>query len=210
MRSLPALLILVLHTMPLPASAEPLDDVKQSFLAYKTAILASDGDAAADLVTQGSRNYYRALAEHALTLDYAGLHRLHVTDRVTTMLLRQSLNRDQLKSMSGSEVVSYAVDQGWIGKEGAAQLQLGNYRIDGVGATGIILRPDGQETTFKMEFVKEDGRWLLDLLALMNLTRTAFEYSIKQSGLTEDQFILLMLEYSTGRKPGPSIWTPPL
>ena len=43
----------------------------------------------------------------------------------------------------------------------------------------------------------------------MQLTRTAFEYAVQQSGLPEDDFVLLMLEQGTGRKPGPDIWSPP-
>ncbi len=207
MRSLSALLFVLL--LAAPAAAEPVDDVKESFLTYKSAILEADGPAAAKVVTQNSRDYFRALADQALTLDRAGLHQIHITDRLYAMLLRHDLDRSALQRMSGDEVVSYAVDQGWIGRNGASQLRLGHYEVEGDHASGTILRPDGLKSAFKMEFVKEGGRWLLDLVALMKLTRTAFEYAVQQSGLGEDEFILLMLEQGTGRKPGPGIWSPP-
>ena len=203
------LLVLLFLLLPLPATAEPIDDVKESFLAYKTAILEADGDSAADVVTQNSREYFRDLADHALTLDRAGLHEIHLTDRLYAMLLRHNLDRTTLQSMSGSEVVSYAVDEGWIGRNGASQLRLGHYEIEGDHASGTILRQDGLKSSFKMEFVREGGRWLLDLVALMKLTRTAFEYAVQQSGLSEDEFVMLMLEQDTGRKPSPDIWSPP-
>ncbi len=203
------LLVLLFLLLPLPATAEPIDDVKESFLAYKTAILEADGDTAADVVTQNSREYFRDLADHALTLDRAGLHEIHLTDRLYAMLLRHNLDRTTLQSMSGSEVVSYAVDEGWIGRNGASQLRLGHYEIEGDHASGTILRQDGLKSSFKMEFVREGGRWLLDLVALMKLTRTAFEYAVQQSGLSEDDFVMLMLEQGTGRKPSPDIWSPP-
>ena len=209
MRSLRALIPFLLVAVAWPAVAAPVDEVKESFKAYKAAILASDGEAAAQVVTQSSRDYFRRLADQALNLDRDGLHKIYLSDRLYALLLRHSLQRARLESMSGREVVSYAVDEGWIGKEGAEQLQLGNYQVDGDHAAGTILRPDGGETTFKMEFVREGGRWRLDLVALMDLTRTAFEYSVRQSGLSEDEFVMLMLEYSTGRKPDPGIWSPP-
>lgn len=209
MRSLRFLCLLLLLAAPRPLAAAPLDDVKQSFLDYKAAILASDGDAAADVVTQGSRAYFRQLADQALTLDRDGLRRIHLSDRIYAMLLRHSLQPGELARMSGGDVVSFAVDEGWIGKEGASRLQLGNYQVEGDVATGTILQADGSETTFKMQFAREDGRWLLDLAALMNLTRVAFEYAVQQSGLGEDEFVLLMLEQGTGRAPGPEIWSPP-
>lgn len=200
---------LFLFVLAHPAAAEPVDDVKESFVAYKSAILEADGEAAAGVVTQGSRDYFRNLADQALTLDRAGLHEIHLSDRLYALLLRHNLDRGTLQDMSGGDVVSYAVDNGWIGRNGASQLRLGDYKVEGDRASGTILRPDGVKSSFKMEFVREGGRWLLDLVALMNLTRTAFEYAVQQSGLSEDEFVLLMLEQGTGRKPGPEIWSPP-
>ena len=207
MRSLSVLLLVL--CLAAPPAAEPVDDVKESFLTYKTAILEADGAAAAKVVTQNSRAYFRSLAEQALTLDRAGLHEIHLTDRLYAMLLRHNLDRTQLQQMSGGQVVSYAVDHGWIGRNGVSQLRLGHYEVEGDHASGTILRPDGLKSSFKMEFVKEGGRWLLDLVALMDLTRTAFEFAVQQSGLSEDEFVFLMLEQGTGRKPGPEIWNPP-
>lgn len=209
MQRLPVLLLLFFLAAPRPAVAEPVDEVKESFQTYRSAIIEADGEAAAEVVTQSSRDYFRSLADQALTLDRAGLHELHLTDRLYALLLRHDLDRQTLQSMTGGEVVSYAVDEGWIGRSGASQLRLGHYEIDGDRASGVILQPDGMQSTFKMEFVKEGGRWLLDLVALMNLTRTAFEYAVRQSGISEDEFVLLMLEQGTGRKAGPEIWSPP-
>ncbi len=209
MRSLLILLLFVLLAQPMAVAAEPIEEVKKSFSAYKTAILAADGEAAAAVVTQGSRDYFHKLADQALTLDHEGMHALSLSDRLYAMLLRHNLNRARLQAMSGGEVVSYAVDEGWIGREGAEQLRLSNYKVEGDTASGTILRPDGGTTSFKMEFVKENGRWLLDLVALMQLTRIAFEFAVKQSGIDEDTFVMLMLEQGSGRAPRPDIWEPP-
>jgi hypothetical protein len=214
LRNLKTLSVLILFALVPPAAAQTeaaqLAAVEQSFLAYKSAILTSDGAAAADLVTGGSHDYYRGLADKALTLDRQELHEIHLGDRLNAMLLRHSLKAEKLRSMSGEEVVAYAVDHGWIGREGADRLQLGGYVLEGDTASGSILRPDGQASAYTMDFVKEDGRWLLDLVALVELTRTAFEYTVEQTGLSEDDFVILMLEHATGRKPGPDIWSPPL
>ncbi|MEQ8357290.1 MAG: hypothetical protein RH942_17275 [Kiloniellaceae bacterium] len=209
MRYLRSFLFAALLALPVSAAAAPLDEVKESFSAYKSAILTSDGAAAKRLVTQESKDYFRGLADHALTLDRAGLQKIHLSDRLYAMLLRHNLDRARLENMTGGDVVAYAVEQGWIGREGAEQLELGAYKLDGDSASGTILQPDGQESTFKMEFTKVGGRWLLELDELMMLTRIAFEYSAKQTGLSDDDFVLLMLEYGSGRKPEPDIWSPP-
>ncbi|WP_299399474.1 hypothetical protein [Pelagibius sp.] len=208
MRRLPVLLLVVSLVVPSLARADAAA-VDQSFQAYRTAIMASDGAKAAAVVTQGSHDLYRQYADQALTLDRSGLNALHVMDRTNVLLLRHSLDRPRMETMSGEEIIAFAVDQGWIGKEGAERLQLGDYAVAGDAATGTVLAADGRRTSFQLQFLKEAERWRLDLVSMLNITRTAIEYSVKQSGMTEDEFLFLVLEISTGRKAGPEIWNPP-
>src|SRR3546814_18664503 len=59
----------VLHlAAPLPAAAS-VDEVRESFRAYKTAILQSDGAAAARAVTQESHVYFKRSEEHTSELQ---------------------------------------------------------------------------------------------------------------------------------------------
>lgn len=192
-----------------PAVAAPKDDVAATFAAYKQAVLETDGTAVAEVVTQGSRDLHRSYASLALTLDHAALNRLHIADRLSVMLLRHSLPRERLMEMSGSEIIAYSVQQGWISKEGTSGIRLGNYQVAGDLATGTLLRADGSETDYKVEFSKEDGAWRLNLKKMMEFRRIGIEYAVEQAGMSEDEFILALLEYSTGEKPGPEIWNPP-
>lgn len=207
MRFLPVLLLL--FGLTAPAAAAPKDDVAETFEAYRSALLASDGAAAAEVVTQGSRDHYRSYADMALTLDRAGLKRLHIADRLTVMLLRHSIERERLTQMSGGEIIAYAVQEGWISKEGAAGIRLGNYQVAGDFATGTLLRADGSETPYKVEFLMEEETWHLNLKKMLEFARIGIEYAVQQANMGEDEFLLALLEYSTGVKPGPEIWNPP-
>lgn len=206
----PCFVLVLLLALPMaPAAAAPKDDVAATFAAYKQAVQETDGAAVAEMVTQDSRDLHRSYASLALTLDRAALNRLHLSDRLTVMLLRHSLAREQLMKMSGGEIIAYAVQQGWISKEGTAGIRLGNYQVAGDLATGTLLRADGSETKYKVEFAKEGGAWRLNLKKMLEFRRIGIEYTVEQAGMTEDQFILSLLEYSTGEKPGPDIWNPP-
>ena len=105
MRFLRSVLMFAAVMWPVAAAAGPVDEVKQSFQAYKAAIIEADGDAAAEVVSEGSHNYFRKLADQALTLDREGMHEIHLGDRIYSMLLRHTLNRSQLESMSGERQV---------------------------------------------------------------------------------------------------------
>lgn len=207
MRGLLALLFLVLLVEALPAKANP-EAVKDSFLNYQAAILAADGKEAASAVTQGSRDRYRLYADQALTLDRQGLNQLHTADRVTVMLLRHSLDRRQLKSMTGGEIIAYAVDQGWIDKDSASRIRLGDFAVKDDFASAALLGNGGEVSPFRLEFLREDGEWRLDLAEMLKIARFGIDYAVQQSGMSEDEFVLFVLEYSSGRKPGPEIWSP--
>lgn len=202
--------VLLFLALPLPAAAAPADAVKESFLSYQAALLNSNGERAASAVTEGSRDLYREYADQALTLDRESLNSLHIADRLTVMLLRHSVDKQQLQEMSGGEVIAHAIDEGWISKEGTGAIRLDHYEVNGDFATGTVLRPDGSATPFKLQFRKESGAWRLDLREMLKLTRIGIEMTVQQTGMPEDDFILYLLEYSTGRKPGPEIWNPPL
>src|SRR3546814_19860680 len=118
MRSLRFLLTLILLAGPLPAAAS-VDAVKESFRAYKTAILQSDGAAAARAVTQDSHVYFKGLADQALTLDRDGLHGIHLSDRISALLLRHTPQPAALAGLSGREVVASDVGPGGLGAGGA-------------------------------------------------------------------------------------------
>lgn len=203
-------LIALLLLLPLPAAAQDAAaEVREAFLGYKTAILTGDGETAAELVTERTRTLYRGFADSALTLDKPGLDGLHVMDRISVMQLRHQMTRQQLESMSGGEIVAYAVDQGWIGKDGAARLQVGDFIVQGDSASAPVLGGDGEETLLRMRFAREDGLWRFDLVEAMALVRVTMAQAIRQTGLSEDAFILVFLEAASGRKPDPDIWSPP-
>lgn len=208
MRRVPFLLVLVLLLLPETVKATP-DAVEEAFQAYKQALLTSNGEKAAEVVTQSSHDLYRDYAEQALSLDRAAIGRLHIADRITVLLLRHDLAPERLAEMTGGEVITHAVRKGWISKEGTSKLLLGNFEVDRDFATGTVLHNDGSESSFKLEFVKEDGQWRLDLVRMLELARIGIQHAVEQTGMNEDEFVLFLLEFSTGRKADASIWDAP-
>jgi hypothetical protein len=44
---------------------------------------------------------------------------------------------------------------------------------------------------------------------MINTTRSVMPLAIALSGMTAEEMLFASLERSTGRKPGPEIWSPP-
>lgn len=208
-KSLHSLLVLGLLALPLPAAADTPAEVRETFLTYKTAVILSDGAGAAEVVSSGSHDHFRSLAEQALTFDRSALLQVELTERLYTLLLRVTLKPTDLDGMSGSELVAFTIDRGWIGRNGAPRLEIGTSVIEGDSASAAILRPDGEESPYDLQFVRQQGEWRLDLVALMELIHVAFQNEQKNSGLSEDEFVMRMIEHGTNQTVGPEIWDPP-
>jgi hypothetical protein len=195
-----------------PAKAEdsPERAVEQVFEAYRSAILDSEGNVAADLVTEETWTYYRGLADRALTADRTALKQEHVVDRIGILLLRQDLSPDRLQSMTGRELFAHGVDRGWVSKHSTLRIRLTNYRVDGNSATAQMVGRNGEASDVTVEFLEQEGRWRFDVAQMIAATRPAMKLAIQLSGMTEEDLVNKAIEDGTGRKPGPEIWSPPL
>ncbi|MGF1631150.1 MAG: hypothetical protein ACFCUT_16880 [Kiloniellaceae bacterium] len=205
-----AVLPLACATPPQTAENSPERVVEETFLAYKEALLAHRGNAAAELVTEESWEYYRDLADEALTANRARLEGADFTDRVTILMFRLGLTREQLRRLSGRELVAKSIDEGWFSEELTARLRLTDYRISGDTARAFALDQVGKPSTSSLSFQRERGAWRLDLLQAINDSRKVMTLAIAISGMTEEELLFATLEEGTGRRPGPEIWNPPI
>jgi hypothetical protein len=85
---------------------------------------------------------------------------------------------------------------------------IGQVQVFGNDASAEYVR-SGKPTTLKYRFTKEDGRWKIDLTALMPIADQAMSVLIKNEGLDEDTFIINLIELVSGKKAAPTIWQPP-
>jgi hypothetical protein len=97
------------------------------------------------------------------------------------------------------------VDQGWIGSE-VASVKIGSIEVSGSRASAPVLQA-GRPSPFRFSFSRESGRWKLDLTALMSLAAKAVAGIIPQ-GVSQDDYVLKLLEMVSGKKPGADIWKP--
>jgi len=211
-----ALLLLLLVLLPAgcatsPQTAEGSAEraVEQTFESYRRALLARDGAAAADLVTEQTWAFYRDWADRALTADRVALMESPLVDRVSVLLMRHGMAPAQLREMSGKEIFAHAVERGWISRDGTSNLRLTEYRADGSTAHARVVGRSGQVSDIMLRFVRQEGRWRLDVPDMVDTSRSAVALAVALSDMTQEEFLYHALEDGTGRRPGPEIWNPP-
>jgi len=80
--------------------------------------------------------------------------------------------------------------------------------IDGEHAT-IAGLADGKPSADRLTMVRESGAWRLDLVPLMVGANAYFKKAAADSGMSEDDFVLMIVERMADRPVPQTIWNPP-
>ncbi len=204
----------VLALMPLlliPASARSEGDaeaVRRVFSAYRSALLAGEGDAAAALLSRSTYDYYDEMRRLALYGDAATVQAQSLINQLQILMLRLRIPADELESLSPGELIAHAVDQGWIGKSSVLETQPGKALAEGDVAV-LHVRIDEQDAGPAFHFRRESGAWRLDLVPATQLGNAALQVAASQQGVPEREFLLVLVESVLGRKIGSEAWLPP-
>jgi hypothetical protein len=182
--------------------------VRRAFLTYKGAILQKQGQVAVSLVNRDTLGYYARMKAVALEGQEKEVRRLTPMNKIMVLSLRHRVPTSDLRLMTPEEVFTYAVNQGWIGKNSVLDSDIGRPQVFGDDASAEYVK-GGKPTPLKYRFTKEDGKWKIDLTALMPVADQAMSMLIKQEGLDEDTFIVSLIESVSGKKVLPTIWLPP-
>lgn len=190
------------------SSAEDEAAIRETFQRYKRALLDARGGDAAGLVTSETIAFYEETSMLALEAPEPEVRERPIVDRLQVLTLRHRMSAAQLRSMSGRDLFAYAVDEGLIGAEQVQTLDIGEIEVEGDTASGAIVTGAQEVDLARWRFVRQEGRWRLDLLALFPLTELALEQAADDAGLEVDELLVQALEISSGERVSPDIWQP--
>ncbi len=181
--------------------------VLESFDNYKNAILTDKGGLAADFVDSRTMTYYTTILEKAKNADSLEIESMGLLDKLTVLTMRHRVPKKDLLSFNGKDLFIYAIDNGMVGKNSVVNAELGDVIASDDFAKAEFL-VGGQKTPFFFHFYREDNIWKIDISHIFSLGTTAFKKIIEESGETENDFIINILELLTGKKPTEAIWKP--
>ena len=201
-----ALTLLVFIGIPALATDEA-EEVTRAFSSYRSAILAGNGAKAAELVSRETLAFYDETRRLALFGDAEALQEQSLVTQIQILTFRLRVPPEKLESLSAKELVAYAIDQGWIGKDSVLQLQPGTVHAEGdVALLKVVV--DGKEVDIGFRLEREEGTWRLNLLPTLQLANTSFQMIAKQQGVSERDLLLVLMESVIGRKLGNEAWQP--
>jgi len=189
------------------STAEAEQAIRSCFAGYKAAILEGDGKAAAGHVTASTIAYYQKMLGLVLSAPAEETKKLPLVDRMTVLLVRSRIEAELLHTMDGRKLFVHAVDIGMVGKNSVIRVDLGEVVVSGAHATGEHINA-GKPSGIQWRFHHENGAWRMDILSAMPMATLAFQKVIQESGMTEDEFILTVIEMFSGREPTDDVWEP--
>lgn len=189
-------------------AADDDQEIRANFDDYRNALLAGDGNAAFETMSQSSVDFYVEMRDLALTAPRPMMEKRSLIDRLHALTLRYVLAPQRLQEMTPVEIVAYAVDAGLIG-QGTLQLQeLEEVTVAGDTAVATVTS-EGSKTEFTYEFVRDAGGWRINLLVVLDVANERFVDLIEREGLSETTFIFDTIEVITGQRPTKVLWNPP-
>jgi hypothetical protein len=191
-----------------------------SFDNLKTALLNEDGKDALKYIDSRTINYYGGILKNARTLDSTETEKLPFLDKVFVFITRHLSLKDKLGKMADTSFFIYAIEHKMIDKIWNS--------IGGTDIDTIIISKDSAKARLMVSkevqdvlqlknarigfpylfFYKEKGAWKVNLTSQFPFTYMGIKYAIKNSGLSETQFLLTNMQQGSKEKVSSEIWKP--
>lgn len=183
---------------------------RQTFTAYKYALLNNLGKDASDLISEKTIQHYAHLRSLALAGTVEEVNTLSAYNKLVVLNMRHTLSNKLLQQMSAKDIFAYGVEQEWISKESVAPYEIGTINIYGAYASAALLKGE-KDTGTLLEFLNENEVWRINLLPILKKTSQSFTARVSGKNLEhENRIILNIIESMSGRKTTKKIWEPAL
>ncbi|WP_207480268.1 hypothetical protein [Arenibaculum pallidiluteum] len=171
--------------------------VGEAFVGVRAAL--RDRDGAAVLASLSQEDRQRLDRIRAAAGEGKGLSALGPSERFAALGLRHYMKPADIKRRDAAGLAEYALDQRWLDPRDIGRAGLSRVRVQGDRASGTLVI-DNKPQIVPANFVKEQGRWKLDLSPTLQMTDALIRTQAGLTRRTEDQVIVEILERASGRK----------
>jgi hypothetical protein len=193
------------------AWAEAGQPARDAFARYAAAVRARDGAAAARLVTSGSLAREEKLRDFALDAPPATVMALPPTDRLAVLRLRHEFTAEELRPLSGADLVRTAVDEAWYSPKVLAALTPAEVEVTG-GVAMLRVERAGDAVPVRLVLRQEFGAWWIDLGELAWGSDGPLEAALReraaQAGVDLETAMKWAIEDTSGHLVDKDLWRP--
>jgi len=200
-------LLAMLSTPAGVLASEDGDAVRDVFRKYRQAILRDDGGTAASLLGQSTLDYYDEMRRLAIYGDAEAVQSQLLVDQMQILLFRLRVPVETLESLSPKGLVSFSVEQGWIGKSGVSKVEPGRVQSkEDIAIMHVII--DGKDGGSGFRFDREANGWRLDLVSTLKNSNAMFAGAARREGVSNNRYMLAVMGNALKREVGDEVWVP--
>ena len=182
-------------------------EIRDCFNRYKKAVLNDRGKEAVECVDQKTIKYYEDVLEWTKSAKRQEVEQMSFMDKMMVLMLRHRIPQETVRLKSGKELIICGVENGMIGKDSVANLELEAITVNDDFASAKITI-NGRAAPINYRFAFENGQWKMNLTSILPPAGMAMKAIAQQQGMTDNDFIFFLLENVNGMKPTDSIWEP--
>lgn len=160
------------------------ESVRQSFEDFKAALAARHAQQAIDALDQSTRDYLRTSVTGPLDPSAADEEVRELVHQTVAKLTPGGIR----PGFRLETPLQRVLDAGWINENDLGELDLGPVIVQGGQARAEIMW-QGQPTTLQLVFVRESGKWTIDLLQLVSYAELALRMDRTVKGQAETEQI---------------------
>jgi len=188
------LIVLAVPALAAPPPASPEErEVAAVFESARTALSQKRGAAVVPLLSRASLDKLEAVRTAARSGTDAGITRLEPAEKFAAMGLRRYVSPSDLRRMSLGDLADHGIKQGWLGPNVIGSSGLGPVRVKGDRASAILM-VDNRPAMVPADFVREGGKWRIDLANVFTFGSQMLKGFAAMSGKGEDAYIADLLE----------------
>lgn len=188
--------------------------IKECFETYKSNILISNGDKAVKCLNQTTLYYYSSILSKVRHAKKNTVYNLNIIDRLMVLKTRNQIPKDKINSFTTKSYISYAITNGMIGNKSVERLEFLKVKEIKDNEAKVRVKLSGTNIIIVFKFSKErsiwneDGIWKINLKPLMAIGYKAMKSQIASSGISEDQYVMGILQATNDGYVDLDIWKP--
>jgi len=199
------LLICFLFQQVFIFSQDKTQPIRDVFDNYKSAIMAGENSKAIEFMDTRTLDYFKMIHEYVLTADSLTLESLSIMDKFTVLSIRQMATRKEILAFTDKSIIDFTIRKGMMGKNTVEGFTLGKISVKDNFAKAQILEEEKKSDKY-YHFYSDGTQWKIDITSLFPAEEKETAELIQQTGKTENEFILGILEIMSQKKVSPSIW----
>ncbi|MEP6793748.1 MAG: hypothetical protein ABJB16_05430 [Saprospiraceae bacterium] len=186
-------------------SQHDLQAIKDVFTGYKTAIMTDKESQAIDYMDIRTLEYYKHILNLVKSADSITLDTQPLLDKFTILNIRHIATKKQILAFDDKSIIAFVIKNGMMGKNTLEGFELGKITVKKNTAKAMIIA-DGAKTTKFYNFYSDGTKWKIDFTSLFPAEEKETKQIIRDSGKSENEFMLGILEIMSEKKVSPNIW----